>query len=653
MMAEQRLGRYEIFSELGIGGMGKVYHARDPRFKRDVAVKVLPREFMHDPQFGARFEREATTIAALEHPSILPVYDYGDQDGQPFLVMRYLPGGSLADKLKAGPLDLSDAAEVLQRIGAALDYAHSKGVIHRDLKPGNILFDEAGRAFLTDFGIARITEASASLTGTSVVIGTPAYMSPEQVHGDKELDGRTDIYALGATLFEMLTGKQPYYAETPTKVMMKHVLDPVPNVLDLKPDLAQGCQTIIARAMAKERDDRYATATDLAKDVRRLAGEEVTEQRAQSGAPIERNATLGETYIESPAPVAETLHGPPPPEVEPIPIASEGPSERRSMPRWSLIMGGLLVAGIIITIGAYAIGSLGKDPEGDAPTLTAKEPTSSLPTESREEPTTILEPTVIPTENIPGEIFLDSYEVPMVLVPAGPFEMGSESGSLDESPAHSVSLDAFYIDQNEVTNARYAQCVADFVCPPPTSSISYTRQRYYGNAEFKEYPVVNVTWENAVTYCEWRGARLPTEAEWEKAARGQEGFSFPWGDEFEGNKLNFCDSSCPSDNANTSFVDGYEDTSPAGSFPEGRSPYNVYDMAGNVWEWVADWFGESYYADSSEENPTGPPSGDERVVRGGSWFYGEVFARTTFRHSFDPINYYTFVGFRCVRDSIP
>ena len=153
--------------------------------------------------------------------------------------------------------------------------------------------------------------------------------------------------------------------------------------------------------------------------------------------------------------------------------------------------------------------------------------------------------------------------------------MGSEEGGAKESPAHSVTLDAFYIDQYEVTNARYAKCVAEFVCPPPTSSISYTRQHYYGNVEFKDYPVINVTWENAVTYCEWRGARLPTEAEWEKAARGQEGFRYPWGDDFEGSKLNFCDASCPSDNANSEFVDGYSDTSPSGSFPEGRSPYNV------------------------------------------------------------------------------
>jgi serine/threonine-protein kinase len=174
MMSGQYLGRYEIISELGIGGMATVYHARDPRFQREVAVKVLPREFMHDPQFSARFEREATTIAALEHPNIIPVYDYGEEDGQPYLVMRFLPGGSLADKLKAGSLELEEAEKVLQRIGAALDYAHSKGVVHRDLKPGNILFDDVGRAFLTDFGIARITEASAALTGTSTVIGTPA-----------------------------------------------------------------------------------------------------------------------------------------------------------------------------------------------------------------------------------------------------------------------------------------------------------------------------------------------------------------------------------------------------------------------------------------------------------------------------------------------
>lgn len=219
------IARYEVFEQLGRGGMAAVYRARDPRFKRQVAIKLLPREFLHDPNFKARFVREAQTVARLEHPAIVPVHDFGEHEGQPYLVMRHMGGGSLADWIERGPLRVEEAAAVIMRVAAALDYAHGRGVIHRDLKPGNILFDEAGHAYLADFGIAQLAEATLALTKSGVYIGTPAYMSPEQVRGDLELDGRSDVYALGIILFEMLTGRQPYTADTPAKLMMKHVLD--------------------------------------------------------------------------------------------------------------------------------------------------------------------------------------------------------------------------------------------------------------------------------------------------------------------------------------------------------------------------------------------------------------------------------------------
>lgn len=261
-MTPKKIGRYEVKSELGRGGMATVFLATDPLIGRDIAVKVLPREFLHDPNFRGRFEREARTIAMLEHPAIVPIYDFGEQDGQPYLVMRYMAGGTLGDRIKEGPLPVAEAAEILKRLGSALDHAHSRGVIHRDLKPGNILFDEAGRAFLSDFGIVKLAQSSATFTGESI-IGTPAYMSPEQVHGDKEIDGRSDIYTLGVILFEMLTGKMPYSAETPAKLMMAHVLNPVPRIHDVRPDLPDGSDEVIGKALAKSPEERFATANDL------------------------------------------------------------------------------------------------------------------------------------------------------------------------------------------------------------------------------------------------------------------------------------------------------------------------------------------------------------------------------------------------------
>ncbi|MGH2620009.1 MAG: protein kinase domain-containing protein [Anaerolineales bacterium] len=273
-MPPKKIGRYEVIHELGTGGMASVFHAHDPRFRREVAIKLLPKEFLHSRQLKARFQRESQTIASLEHHAIVPVYDTGTQDNQPFLVMRYMGGGSLAARLDRGPLSALDAANLLFRIGSALDFAHSQGVIHRDLKPANVLFDRFGESFLSDFGIAMLEEASLSITRTGSVIGTPAYMSPEQVQGDGKLDFYTDIYSLGIIVFEMLTGKQPYQADTPTKLMMKHVLDPVPRIRDFDPRLPEGADEVVGRAMAKARQARFATAGELAEATRALFGAE-------------------------------------------------------------------------------------------------------------------------------------------------------------------------------------------------------------------------------------------------------------------------------------------------------------------------------------------------------------------------------------------
>lgn len=265
---ERKFGRYEIKGEVGRGGMATVFHAYDPRFERNVAIKVLPQELLFDPQFRTRFDREAKMVALLEHPAIVPVYDFGDEDGQPYIVMRYMSGGSLTDRFENGNLSLDEINQIITRIAQALDAAHAKGIIHRDLKPGNILFDQYGNAFLTDFGIARLKQSAnvSTLTG-SAILGTPAYMSPEQVQGDREIDSRSDIYSMGVILYQMLTGKTPYIADTPAKIMMMHLLEPVPNIIQSNAELPRGFSFVIGSALAKEPDDRYQTAGDLAEAV--------------------------------------------------------------------------------------------------------------------------------------------------------------------------------------------------------------------------------------------------------------------------------------------------------------------------------------------------------------------------------------------------
>lgn len=268
-MEPQKFGRYEIKGELGRGGMATVYHAYDPRFEREVAIKVLPREMLHDPQFRTRFEREAKTIAILEHPAIVPVYDVGEEDGQPYFVMRYMTGGSLSDRLRKGPIPISEAARIFQRLAPALDSAHAKGIIHRDLKPGNILFDQYGEPYISDFGIAKLSESQGSVTG-SAIVGTPSYMSPEQAQGGA-VDGRADIYGMGVILFEMLSGEQPFQGDTPMSVVLKHVTEPPPHILDIRPELPPAVEGIVEKALAKDREQRFSTVAEMTDAMRQVA----------------------------------------------------------------------------------------------------------------------------------------------------------------------------------------------------------------------------------------------------------------------------------------------------------------------------------------------------------------------------------------------
>lgn len=298
-MSSSMIGRYVILAELGRGGMATVYRARDPEFDRQVAIKVLPREFLHDPGFRARFQREAQTVAALEHSAIVPVYDSGEEQGQPYIVMRFMPGGSLADRLERGLPSLDEIVPLLYRIASALDSAHAEGIVHRDVKPANILFDRHSESYLSDFGIVKLTETTASLTGSGMV-GTPAYMAPEMANpgGVSRL---VDIYALGIVLYQMLTGQPPFQADTPIGILMAHVSKPVPNIREFRPDLPVGVQQTIAHALAKNPRERTQRASDMAEEfANALSGSYVS--ISESTEPMTRPAYNTDTYSRVPPP---------------------------------------------------------------------------------------------------------------------------------------------------------------------------------------------------------------------------------------------------------------------------------------------------------------------------------------------------------------
>ena len=386
------IGRYEVVQELGQGGMAIVYLARDPYIKRQVAVKVLPRQFTFDPQFRTRFQREAEVIATLEHASIVPVYDFGEDESQPFIVMRYMSGGTLGDRLAQGPLPLAEITTLFERIGSAVDHAHHSGIIHRDIKPGNILFDAQGASCLSDFGIAKIVESTAAFTGTGI-IGTPAYMSPEQAQGEKSLDGRSDVYSLGVVLFQALSGQLPFKADTPMGVAIAHITEPVPSLLSVRPDLPAGFESVIHKALEKDPANRYQTAGELALAIKQVFGSMDTLRKDDPTVLEPSQATVIEsmagTYVEprsqpssvpSPAPVKEPLASTPAPSL---------PERRKASPKLIGIGGlGFLVLCLCITaIGGFASGLI-PNPFAKTPTATTTPPIPVPPSDTATVPDT-------------------------------------------------------------------------------------------------------------------------------------------------------------------------------------------------------------------------------------------------------------------------
>ncbi len=328
---------YAVDAEIGRGGVAVVYRATDIRLKRPVAIKVLPPDVAYRTEVRRRFLREAETAAQLNHPNIVPIYSVDEREGLVFFVMALVHGESLAARLERGPLPVGEACRVLREVADALAYAHGRGVIHRDIKPDNILLDrESGRAMVTDFGIARAAEADSRLTLTGVVVGTPAYMSPEQILGEREIDGRSDLYSLGVVGYQMLTGELPFKASSPPAMMMKHMSEPAPPIHSLRPDLPPALAVAIDRALAKRPEDRWPDAAAFRDAVGGLAqavpgGERdgtVSSPRSAPSASPSPARSAPPPRVASPSSPAPPHPLPPPPPPAPQPSV-HGPGRAR------------------------------------------------------------------------------------------------------------------------------------------------------------------------------------------------------------------------------------------------------------------------------------------------------------------------------------
>ncbi len=623
----QNIGKYTILERLGEGGMATIYKARDSRLDRYVAIKVIRTGNELDESFRQRFEREAQSLARLTHPNIVPIIDYGEEAGTPYLVMPFIPGGTLKDRMNE-KMHWQEAFKLLLPIARALDYAHKHSIIHRDIKPSNILITESGEPMLSDFGVARILESDVShgLTTTGMAVGTPEYMAPEQLvesgkSGDERsdrtnvlkdvsrvkkaeaesgaIDGRVDEYALGVVLYEMITGRTPYIADTPIAVAVKQATEPLPLPHNHAPDLPQRVEMFMIKMLAKDREQRFTSLAELA--------------GVMDGLLHETRWDAEKTKVRK--------------------VVKEASQPRRKLPVWVVWAGGAAIL-LLVVIGLWIRLST-KKPLAETPVL-VEQPSTTL------SPTLQLTPTITPTATATPLVTRVRGQDGMVevYVPAGEFIMGMNTdpnldsrseGYFPEYPEHNVYLDSYWIDEHEVTISQYSWCVQAKVCSTPLRVDSPTRDSYYYNGQYSYYPVMHVSWSQAFTYCEWVGAELPTEAQWEKAARGTSGAIYPWGN----------------DNSISTYSNFGDDSSEVCSYPQGNSPYGACDMVGNVAEWVNDLFDYDYYLSSPSSNPQGPNSGDYYVNRGGHFNDREYSAiiRTYWSGWLD------YIGFRCARNN--
>jgi eukaryotic-like serine/threonine-protein kinase len=561
--------KYEVLRWIGGGGMAEVYLVRHRKHQGLAAVKVLSPKLVDDPRTVERFMQEAQTAATLSgHPNIVPIFDVGQGHDLNYLIMQYVAGEDLRTYIEREVrIPARDAVNIVSQVANALVFAASKGIVHRDLKPANIRLDQHGRVIVLDFGIAKAGDRPNMLTAAGERIGTVYYMCPEQIRGET-CDPRSDLYALGVILYELLTGSRPFEGDSCRAIEDGHLFGVPVAPAEVDAGIPAEASGIAMRLMEKDPARRFQTAAELLTALRQLA------------------SRLGEGEFHPHTDMAEQ--------------SEDGVAEEEAAPAPRPRIR------LIAAVAALALALLGA-----ALYMTHKSGVRSIPIKPAQ--ATNVTPALPPA--------ISDVNGRMVLIPAGEFIFGDDSPD-SPNPRRRMALPAFYIDATEVSNAAYARFCESANRPAPNVDL----------AAKGGYPAVEVSLEDAQAFAAWAGKRIPTEQEWEKAARGSDGRIYPWGNNPE---------ALP------------QSVQPVDALPQWQSPYGALNMAGNVWEWTGTLFPvTNREIEDMQRNGQAAVSRDWYIIKGGSFSpHQEPFWRCFMRRGWPKnLGSSQLIGFRCVKD---